>query len=102
MNKGTLFNEFLLDAMRIVAWLNDTPLIPACFFREYIGKLYQQNQLVKKELEITLLGEKTETVDLAKIAMPLLNIVGEQDDICTPPASIPINDIAASKDKELL
>ncbi|WP_266190326.1 alpha/beta fold hydrolase [Candidatus Nitrososphaera gargensis] len=102
MNSWTPSMKFGLDTMRIIAWLNDTPLIPAGFFRDYISKLYQQNQLVKNKLEIALPDGKLETVDLARITMPLLNIVGDLDDICTPPASIPINDIATSKDKKLL
>ncbi|MDQ3903394.1 MAG: alpha/beta fold hydrolase, partial [Thermoproteota archaeon] len=104
MSKGSLFYSQLgTDAMRIAAWMSDTPMIPAGFFRDYIGKLYQQNQLVKNELQITLCSEnKAEFVDLAQITMPLLNIVDDKDDICTTPAATPINDIAASEDKELI
>jgi polyhydroxyalkanoate synthase subunit PhaC len=106
MSKGILYyypQQLGLDAMRIAAWMSDTPMIPAGFFRDYIGKLYQQNQLVNNELEVTL-SDKTEPerVNLAKITMPLLNIVGDIDDICTPPAATPINEIATSKDKDLL
>ncbi len=105
MNKGTTYysQQLGLDATRIAAWMSDTPMIPAGFFRDYIGKLYQQNQLVNNELEVTLSDKrKPEKVNLAKITMPLLTIVGDIDDICTPPASTPINDIADSKDKKLL
>ncbi|MFL6502603.1 MAG: alpha/beta fold hydrolase [Nitrososphaera sp.] len=105
MNKGTFFySQFGLDAMRIAAWMTDTPMIPAGFFRDYIGKLYQQNQLVKNELQVTLSSEnnKIESVDLAQITMPLLNIVDDMDDICTTPAATPINDIATSDDKKLI
>jgi polyhydroxyalkanoate synthase subunit PhaC len=45
---------------------------------------------------------KPEQVDLAQIAMPLLIIVDDKDDICTTPAAIPINYIATSDDKELI
>lgn len=104
MNNGTLFYSQLgLDAMRIAAWMGDTPMIPLGFFRDYIGKLYQQNQLVKNELQVTLSSEnKPELVDLAQITMPLLNIVDDKDDICTTPAATPINDIATSDDKKLI
>ena len=104
MNNGTLFYSQLgLDAMRIAAWMGDTPMIPSGFFRDYIGKLYQQNQLVKNELQVTLSSEnKPELVDLAQITMPLLNIVDDKDDICTTPAATPINDIATSDDKKLI
>jgi polyhydroxyalkanoate synthase len=104
MNKGSLFYSQLgLDAMRIAAWMSDTPIIPSGFFRDYIGKLYQQNQLVKDELQITLSSENNaEPVDLAEITMPLLNIVDDKDDICTAPAALPINNIATSEDKKLI
>lgn len=104
MNNGTLFYSQLgLDAMRIAAWMGDTPMIPSGFFRDYIGKLYQQNQLVKNELQVTLSSEnKPELVDLTQITMPLLNIVDDKDDICTIPAATPINDIATSDDKKLI
>jgi len=104
MNKGTLFYSQLgLDVTRIAAWMSDTPMIPSGFFRDYIGKLYQQNQLVKNELQVTLSSEnKPALVDLAHITMPLLNIVDDKDDICTTPAATPINDIATSDDKKLI
>jgi polyhydroxyalkanoate synthase len=103
MNKGTYYSELGSDSMRIAAWMNDTPMIPAGFFRDYIGKLYQQNQLVNNELKVTLSDKgEPEGVNLSNITMPLLNIVGDIDDICTPPASTPINDISTSMDKELL
>lgn len=104
MNEGTLFYSQLgLDATRIAAWMSDTPMIPSGFFRDYIGKLYQQNQLVKNELQVTLSSEnKPELVDLAQITMPLLNIVDDKDDICTTPAATPINDISTSDDKKLI
>jgi polyhydroxyalkanoate synthase len=104
MNKGAFFSQLGIDdAMRIAAWMSDTPMIPAGFFRDYIGKLYQQNQLVNNELEVTLSGKsKPEMVDLAQITIPLLNIVDDMDDICTTPAATPINDIATSNDKKLL
>jgi poly[(R)-3-hydroxyalkanoate] polymerase subunit PhaC len=104
MNKGMPAVETELDTMRIVAWRNDTPLITAGFFREYISKLYQENLLIKKKLEITLSTDnyKPETVDLAKISMPSLNTIREFDDICMPAAVVPINDIATSDDKSLL
>ncbi len=87
MNKGTAFfyySQLGADAMRISAWMTDTPMIPAGFFRDYIRKLYQQNQLVNSELEVTLSDKRDpELANLAKLTMPLLNVVGDLDDICT-------------------
>jgi len=93
--------NFGLDALRIVEWLDDTPLFPIGFFLDYIGKLYQQNLLIKQKLKINLSKDGAEeTVNLAMIKMPLLNIIGSLDDICTPAAALPIIDKADSKDKE--
>ena len=103
MNKGASYSQLGLDATRIAAWMSDTPMIPAGFFRDYIAKLYQQNQLVNNKLEIILPDkDKPEIVDLAQITMPLLNIVDDLDDICTLPAASPINDIASSNDKKMI
>ena len=40
-----------------------------------------------------------ETIDLEKITMPVLNIVGDFDDICPPAASLPVEDMVAARDK---
>lgn len=95
------------DAARIAAWLGDSPVLPAPLFEAFIKNLYQQNRLVLKWLEIT--GgrntggaEAARTADLQKITVPLLNIVGEYDDICTPAAALPAMDAVSSKDRQLI
>ncbi len=41
-------------------------------------------------------------VDLKKIDMPLLNVFAEQDHLVPPASSRPLNDLVASKDKEII
>jgi polyhydroxyalkanoate synthase len=59
-------------------------------------ELYQQNLLVKGELEVG--GKK---VNLKNLTSPLLNIYATEDHLVPPAATIPLNDLVGSKDKEL-
>lgn len=99
--------QFWYDAFLISAWLTDTPVIPSAFFRMLIKDLYQQNRLVNKQLKLMMpcVGSKDKSVaiiDLEKIAVPLLNIVGNFDDICPPSACVPIVDIVSAKGKNTI
>lgn len=100
--------QFWADTLRILSWLGHTSDMPSVLFAAYIRNLYQQNQLVGKSLEIKMAradGSYSSTpsiVDLYNISMPLLNIVGELDDICPPSASLPIMEIASSMDKKII
>jgi polyhydroxyalkanoate synthase len=89
------------DALRIMIWLYNSPVVPPGVFEAFIKGLYQENQLVKGKIQVSLAG-KNRKVDLSKISMPLLTIVGERDDICPPAAALPINEIASSSDKEVI
>ena len=59
--------------------------------------LYQQNKLVKGELEIG--GRK---VDLKKIDMPVLNTFAEADHLVPPACSRHFTEMTSSKDTEVL
>ena len=41
-------------------------------------------------------------IDLSKITMPVLNILGLYDDIISPQSSRPITSVVGSKDKKLI
>jgi polyhydroxyalkanoate synthase len=58
--------------------------------------LYQQNKLVKGELEVG-----GEVVNLQNLTSPLLNIYAAADHLVPPSATIPLNDLVGSKDKKL-
>jgi len=81
--------------MRMERWIADAPDQPGEVLRQFINDLYQGNKLIKGELEIG-----AEKVDLKKIDMPLLNIYAELDTLVPNAASIPLNDLVSSKDKE--
>ncbi len=99
--------QFWYDVYLVSAWLTDTPVIPSRFFNTLIKHLYQQNQLVNKQLKLNIpdLENKNNPysiIDLEKIAVPLLNIIGDFDDICPPSTSMPIVDIVSAKDKSTI
>jgi polyhydroxyalkanoate synthase len=70
--------------------------------------MYQQNLLIKGQMT---LGRNdmnnnttpiTKTINLKDITVPLLNIVGTEDDLVGPTSSIPLNDVVSSTDKKLI
>jgi polyhydroxyalkanoate synthase len=82
--------------VRMEKWIFDSPAQAGEAYRKFLKDLYQENKLVKNELEIG--GRK---VDLKKITMPLLNIYATEDHLVPPACSIPLNDLVGSKDKTL-
>ena len=88
--------EKLLNFIRMEKWIFDSPAQAGECLRQFIKDFYQDNKLVKGELE---LGGKR--VDLKNITMPLLNIFATADHIVTPCTTKPLNDLVGSEDKEL-
>ncbi|WP_287153901.1 class III poly(R)-hydroxyalkanoic acid synthase subunit PhaC [Candidatus Solincola tengchongensis] len=82
--------------VRMEKWIFDSPAQAGEAYRKFLKDLYQQNKLVKGELEIG--GRR---VDLARITMPLLNIYATEDHLVPPVSSIPLNDLVGSEDKTL-
>ncbi len=76
-------------------WVNDGPPFPGEAFKQWITEFYQQDKLVKGE--ISLRGRR---VDLSNIEVPLLNIAGEKDHICTLPQAEATMNLVSSEDKE--
>ncbi|UMZ72577.1 class III poly(R)-hydroxyalkanoic acid synthase subunit PhaC [Natranaerofaba carboxydovora] len=89
--------EVVKDFLRMERWIFDSPDQAGEAFRKFIKELYQENKLIKNELQ---LGGRT--VDLKNIDMPLLNVYAEKDHLVPPAASKPLNDVVSSKDKELV
>ncbi len=104
MKEENMF-QFVQSLVKIGAWLRNTPDIPGPLFRQFVVDLYQENLLVKNKLSIikkekdTIKKTETTTVNLKDISVPLLNIIGNKDDLVSPRSSIPINDSVSSKDK---
>lgn len=86
----------LLNFMRMEKWISESPDQTGECFRQFMKELYQENKLVKGELEVG--GKK---VNLKNLTSPLLNIYATEDHLVPPAATIPLNDHVGSTDKEL-
>lgn len=87
----------IIQFFAIETWLYDSPPIIGEVYREIVDQIYKENLLVKNKMMVG-----THIVDLAKIAIPVLDIVGLKDDLVPPQASRSVIDIVASKDKKLM
>ncbi len=81
------------DFLRMEKWIFDSPGQAGEAFRKFTKELYQENKLIKNELEI---GGRQ--VNLKDITMPVLNVFAEQDHLVPPSSSRPLNEAVGSKD----
>lgn len=88
--------EIMENFMRMEKWIYDSPAQAGKAYEEFLVKMYQNNELAEGKLELG--GQK---VRLKNITCPLLNIYAEYDHLVPPAATIPINDLVGSTDKEL-
>jgi polyhydroxyalkanoate synthase len=86
----------LMNFLRMEKWISESPDQAGQCFKEFMKDLYQENKLVKGELEVG--GKK---VNLKNLTSNLLNIYATEDHLVPPAATIPLNDYVGSKDKEL-
>jgi polyhydroxyalkanoate synthase subunit PhaC len=89
--------DYVQNFMRMERWIFDSPDLPGEVYRQFIKDLYQKNLLSRNELVVE--GHK---IDLKKIKVPLINIVGTSATLVPPESSIPIMDLVSSTDKEML
>jgi polyhydroxyalkanoate synthase subunit PhaC len=79
--------------LRMEKWIFDSPDQVGETFRQFMKDFYQNNRLIKGEVEI---GEHK--VDLKKVTMPVLNIYARQDHLVPPPASIALKGYVGARD----
>lgn len=72
----------LLNWLRMEKWIADRPDHPGEAAKQWLKDLYQQNKLVKNELELD--GRR---VDLGHITAPVLNVFALEDHIIPPATS---------------
>jgi polyhydroxyalkanoate synthase len=84
---------FVENFSRMEKWLDEGIDLAGQAYVEFLTKIYQNNELYRNELEID-----GQTVDLADIDMPILQIIGEYDHLIPPEASKPFNDVVGSDD----
>lgn len=81
--------------MAVEMWLYDSRPIIGHVFREIIDDVYKNNLLIQNKMKV---GGKL--IDLKKITMPFLNIVGQGDDLVPPQSSLPVTNKVGSTDKK--
>lgn len=79
--------------MYMEKWIFDSPDQAGEAYRQFVKDFYQQNKLVKGEVEIG-----GETVDLKNIDIPVLNIYAQDDHLVPPSASKPLKGAVGTKD----
>ena len=72
----------LLNWLRMEKWIADRPDHPGEAAKQWLKDLYQQNKLVRGELELD--GRR---VDLGRITLPVLNVYAKDDHIIPPATS---------------
>jgi len=87
--------KFLEDFFAMETWLNDNIPVAGETFRQFVKYCFQQNRLIKGELEIG--GRR---VDLRRITCPILNLVATSDHLVPCGQSLPFNDAVGSKDRK--
>ena len=83
----------LLNWLRMEKWISDRPDHPGEAAKQWLKDLYQQNKLVKGELELG--GQR---VDLRRITMPVLNVYAKDDHIIPPATSRALGPLIGTKD----
>jgi polyhydroxyalkanoate synthase len=89
--------ERLLNWLRMEKWIADRPDHPGEAARQWLIELYQQNKLIRNELELD--GRR---VELGRITMPVLNVFGNEDHIIPAETSRALGREVGTRDYEEL
>jgi polyhydroxyalkanoate synthase len=87
----------LINFLRMEKWIFDSPDQAGETFRQFIKDFYQENKLIKGQIEIG--GEK---VDLKNLKMPVLNIYAEEDHLVPPASSLALGEYVGTEDYTVL
>lgn len=85
--------KFLSSYFAMERWVNDNIPVAGETFREFVKKLYQENQLVSGRLRLG-----SQRIDLGRITCPLLLLTASQDHLVPPSSTEGIRPYVASKD----
>jgi len=78
-------------------WMNSDVPLAGQIFREVTTDIFRSNLLVQGRLSVG-----GQLVDLKKIRCPVLNVIGEHDDVVHPQASLALLDLISSRNKRNL
>ena len=85
--------KFLREFVAMESWVNDNIPISSAVYRDFVKHGIQSNRLVKGEFP---LGGRT--IDLGRIACPVLNLVAESDHLVPREQSDPLDRVVGSTD----
>jgi polyhydroxyalkanoate synthase len=88
---------FVENFARMEKWIWDGVDVAGRAFQEFVGEVYQDNQLIRGQFDLD-----GAPVALSTIETPLCQIVGEYDHIVPAESSRPLNDLVASDDERLI
>ncbi len=83
----------LINFLRMEKWIFDSPDQAGETLRQFLKDFYQDNKLIKGQLEIA--GQR---VDLKNVTMPVLNLYAEQDHLVPPASSIALEKYVGTDD----
>lgn len=83
----------LRSFLRMEKWIFDSPDQAGAAFRQFIKDFYQQNKLIKGEVDLN-----GRIVDLKNITMPVLNIYATEDHLVPPSSSKALDQYVGTKD----
>jgi polyhydroxyalkanoate synthase len=78
-------------------WMSDEVPLAGRIFRELTTDILKKNLLFQNRFEMA-----SRKIDLGTIRCPVLNIIGELDDVVPPAASLPFTEVIGSRDKREL
>lgn len=84
---------FVKNFLAVEQWIFDVPDQAGEAFREFVKEFYQKNNLIKGKIVV---GKRK--INLAKVAMPILNIMADKDNLIPPSTSFNLNKHVASSD----
>jgi polyhydroxyalkanoate synthase len=94
----SFLSEVAIDSWLAVSrWVDDGTPFPGEAFRQWVRDFYQENKLVKGEIEL-----RGQRVELSNVEASLLNIAGAKDIICPLSQTATTMDLVSSQDKEHL
>jgi polyhydroxyalkanoate synthase len=85
-------DAYLENFFAMERWSNDNIPVAGETFREFVKHLYQQNQLVKGEVQL-----RDMPVKLENITCPLLTLVADHDHLVPPSSTLAIKRFVSSK-----
>ena len=88
--------EAVRNYLRMERWVGDGIPVAGETLRQFVKDVYQRDALVGGTMRVG--GRR---VDLGRIDMPVLSIIGERDHLVPPSSSRPLNGLVGSDDKDM-